>query len=450
MGNCGCFYKPSEEKELQQEISDKIGNIIKLKSKLKNTTPEFDEKLFFIIKNRLSSSNIEIEKITESSFNEILSYNDNANHLFNEYEEQLYDLTLQKNKHLYTEMPPMKFINNNNQDIEEYYQGEFDENGLFCGTGIYITKDLDIFYGQFKNDEYNGKGLLITHNGNSIFGNWENGECNGYAILKIVGKYIYKGNFLNNKKNGEGIEEYTDGSKYEGNFKNGLKNGFGKFIFSNGQKYEGNFENDLYNGKGKYEWPEENRKYEGDFKNNFMEGDGINKFGDGSIYEGKYVKSLKHGKGVYIWPNGTKFYGNWVNNELHGKGYYESKGEKYEIVFRFGKIISSKYALNNSNKVLFDINDVEYVDPNIDKNKFICLVCNHVLNSPYQCKSCYNNYCFDCINKENEFIECPNCKGNSYELNLYLLHELVINVHIQCSKCNLKLDYKSAINHYHN
>ena len=135
-----------------------------------------------------------------------------------------------------------------------------------------------------------------------------------------------------------------------------------------------------------------------------MEGNGINKFGDGSIYEGKYVKGLKHGKGVYIWPNGTKFYGNWVNNELHGKGYYESKGEKYEIVFRFGKIISSKYALKNSNKVNFDINDVEYVDENIDKNKFICLICNHVLNSPYQNNNYYNNFHIDKDYSKHDYI----------------------------------------------
>ena len=450
MGNCACFHKIGDEKEIKNEVSDKVGNIIKLKSKHKNIPSGYDEKLYNKIKTRLSSSNIDLEKITESNFNEILSFNDNANNLFNEYEEQLDDLTLEQNKHLHTEMPPLKFINNSDQEIVEYYQGEYDENGFFCGSGIYITKDLDIFYGQFKDDEYNGKGLLITHNGNSIFGNWENGECNGFGILKIVGKYKYTGEFLKNVKNGHGVEEYEDGSKYDGNFKNGVKSGFGKFTFNNGQKYEGNFENDLYNGKGKYEWPEEGRKYEGQFKNNNMEGDGINTFGDGSIYEGKYIKGLKHGKGVYIWPDGTKFYGNWVNNELHGKGYYESGGEKYEIIFRFGKIISSKYAQNNNNKVKFDIDDIEYIDPNIDKNKFICPICNKLLNNPYQCKSCYNNFCLDCINKTDGFIDCPNCKENSYELNLYLLHELVTSAHITCNKCNLKLDYKSAINHYHN
>ena len=450
MGNCACFNKIVEEKEIKNEISDRIGNIIKMKTKLKKLSSEYDENLLTIIKNRLSSLNINLEKITESTFNEILSFNDNANNLFNEYEEQLDDINLQQNKHFHTEMPPLKFINNNDQEIVEYYQGEYDENGFFCGSGIYITKDLDIFYGQFKNDEYNGKGLLITHNGNSIFGDWENGECNGFGILKIVGKYKYTGEFLNNKKNGEGVEEYIDGSKYDGNFKNGVKSGYGKFIFKNGQKYEGNFENDLYNGIGKYEWPKENRKYEGQFKNNDMDGDGISTFSDGSIYEGKYIKGLKHGKGVYIWPDNTKFYGNWVNNELHGKGYYETEGEKYEIIFRFGKIISSKYAENNCNKVMFDIDDIEYGDKNVDKKKFICNICNKVFINPYQCKNCFNNYCLDCINKNNEYVNCPNCKGDRYELNLYLLHELVVNVHILCKKCNLKLDYKAAINHYHN
>ena len=37
-----------------------------------------------------------------------------------------------------------------------------------------------------------------------------------------------------------------------------------------------------------------------------------------------------------------KNYGNWINNEPHGNGYFEIDSDKYNIVFRFGKIISSK------------------------------------------------------------------------------------------------------------
>ena len=46
---------------------------------------------------------------------------------------------------------------------------------------------------------------------------------------------------------------------------------------------------------------------------------------------------------VYILHLQEKNYGNWINNEPHGNGYFEIDSDIYNIVFRFGKIISSKW-----------------------------------------------------------------------------------------------------------
>lgn len=450
MGSCACFNKLTEDNEITNEGIEKNGSTIKLKKKNSSLPLKYNEKILKAIEQKLINENITYEKLTEAEFNEILAINDNAIKLYEEYEEQLDDLSLMDEPKINNyEMPPIRYINNNIQGSIEYYQGEYDENGYFSGLGTYITKDMDVYFGQFKNDVYDGKGLLITHNGNSIFGNWVDGECNGKGILKIVSGLKYTGEFVNNKKNGKGKEEYMDGSTFEGEFKNGIKSGYGKFQFSNGQIYEGYFENDLYNGVGKYEWPEEKRKYEGEFVNNNMEGNGINTYGDGSKYEGHYLSGLKHGRGTYTWPDGTKFTGNWINNEIHGKGYYENNNEKFEITFRFGKLISSKYSENkNLIKVNFGIDCIIYKNSE-DKKNLICEICNNLLNNPYQCKSCYNNYCLDCIHKNDNSFECPNCQKSEFELNLYLLHELVTSVKVNCEKCNKELDYKKAINHFH-
>ena len=74
-----------------------------------------------------------------------------------------------------------------------------------------------------------------------------------------------------------------------------------------------------------------------------MEGKKVyHKWSDGTVYQGDYVNNKKQGYGVYIWPNGKKYLGNWINNEPHGNGVYLIDDKKYNMVFRFGKIIFSK------------------------------------------------------------------------------------------------------------
>ena len=73
-----------------------------------------------------------------------------------------------------------------------------------------------------------------------------------------------------------------------------------------------------------------------------MEGNGVSQYSDGSVYQGHYVGGVKQGEGSYTWNNGQKFVGNWLNNVLHGNGILMANGNKYEIIYRFGKIISSR------------------------------------------------------------------------------------------------------------
>ena len=292
---------------------------------------------------------------------------------------------------------------------------------------------------------------MINKDGSSLYGDWINGVCTGKSILKVNNQYEYEGDFVENKKHGYGIEKYPDGTRYEGEFKNNKKNGKGKYSNSGGESYEGEFKDDLFNGEGVYKWPSESREYKGHFKNGNMNGKGINKFKDGSIYEGFYKNGLKHGSGKYTWPNGKVFYGSWLNNKLHGNGYYLLDNKKYHITFRFGKIISTTKAedFEENQRIKFALKDIIDMDNLEDIKKYICPICNSLLNQPQKCCKCFNSYCIDCIKDGNENKKCRNCEGNEYETNLDLLHELISKIKVKCNICQASLDYNASLTHYH-
>ena len=148
--------------------------------------------------------------------------------------------------------------------------------------------------------------------------------------------------FNNNQKNLFVTEKYINGSIYEGYFINGEKYGQGKYTFPNGEYNDEKFGNDLYEGNGVYKWPAEGRKYQGQFHIGNMEGNEIRRNSDSSVYKGKYVGDVKQGEGCYNWNNGQKLVYNWLNNKMHGNWMLITDGNKYEIIYRFGKIISSK------------------------------------------------------------------------------------------------------------
>ena len=57
-------------------------------------------------------------------------------------------------------IPPLKIINNLNNEIE-YYEGFFNEQANLSEIGTFITKEFNIYKGCFENNLFNGKGLLI-------------------------------------------------------------------------------------------------------------------------------------------------------------------------------------------------------------------------------------------------------------------------------------------------
>jgi hypothetical protein len=445
MGNCSCVNHPPES----QFVFDQEQNL---------NQAEILEK----IKSKFENSFISIEPITLEEFDKILFSFPNVKELFEEYNPKFQEALAKDNlitsqssilesneKDCLIELSsPIKLVEDG--DKFDFFKGSVNKNNNFSGKGIYITSDY-VYKGFFHNNEFNGKGLMIYNNGGSLFGDWVNGVCTGKGILKINNQYEYEGDFVENKKQGYGVERYPEGSVYEGEFHDNKKNGKGKYILSGGETYEGDFKDDLFDGEGVYKWPSESREYKGQFKNGNMNGKGINTFKDGSSYEGYYKNGLKHGLGKYTWPNGKVFYGSWLNNKLHGNGYYLLDNEKFNITFRFGKIISTRKAEDiDENKIIkFGYDNIVDKENINDVEKYICPICKYILYQPQKCSGCSENYCIDCIKDGKANKKCIKCGEDNYELNLDLLHDLIKNIKVNCSTCNNILDYETSLNHYH-
>ena len=446
MGNCSCINN-NPEKQFVFENEPKINQ----------------EEILGKIKARLDDAFISIEPISLEEFDKVLYSFPNAKELLEEYKPKILESSqkerlvtnhssnLDSSEKDIIELPnPIKLYEDESKSIFDLFNGCVNKNNYFSGKGCYITNNY-IYNGFFQNNDFNGKGLMINKDGSSLFGDWVNGLCTGKGILKINNQYEYEGDFVENKKQGYGIEKYPDGSKYEGNFKDNKKNGEGKYEISVGETYEGNFKDDLFDGEGIYKWPKEGREYKGHFKNGNINGKGINKFKDGSTYEGFYKNGLKHGLGKYTWPNGKVFYGSWLNNKLHGNGYYLLDNEKYNITFRFGKIISTRKAeeMDENKRIKFGYEDIVDKENLEDVDKYVCSICNNILYQPQRCTGCLKNYCIDCIKDEKDNKKCSNCGGNEYEVNLDLLHEMIQKIKVNCKTCQNTLDYNASLNHYH-
>ena len=119
-----------------------------------------------------------------------------------------------------------------------------------------------------------------------------------------------------------------------------MKSGFGKFIWADGTYYEGNFENDLLSGGGSLQW-RDGRSYDGEWLNNKMHGRGTFTWPGGKSYVGEYRNDKKEGHGTYYWNEEKYYSGQWNNNKQHGEGIFYLKGTSFEVMYRFGKLIST-------------------------------------------------------------------------------------------------------------
>lgn len=68
-------------------------------------------------------------------------------------------------------------------------------------------------------------------------------------------------------------------------------------------------------------------RYQGDWIDNQRHGEGTFYWPDGEYYIGSYANDQRNGMGSYYWPNGEKYTGQWKNDKRNGEGaFYDSEG----------------------------------------------------------------------------------------------------------------------------
>lgn len=99
-----------------------------------------------------------------------------------------------------------------------YYEGEFDDRGLYSGFGRYWYSKTRYYEGEFLNGYFHGQGFDYYDDDNWLKGTYENGAATGYGEAKFD-HGSYEGGWRNYRFHGEGKLIYK-GSIYEGTFHN--------------------------------------------------------------------------------------------------------------------------------------------------------------------------------------------------------------------------------------
>ena len=101
----------------------------------------------------------------------------------------------------------------------------------------------------------------------------------------------------------------------------GLRHGKGKYEFPNpAYTYEGDFVSGRKHGAGTFTTPC-GGKYVGDFVDDEITGRGERVWGDGRTYDGTFKLGEMHGEGTLRRPDGGSYTGEWAMNKRHGRGH---------------------------------------------------------------------------------------------------------------------------------
>ena len=173
---------------------------------------------------------------------------------------------------------------------------------------------------------------------------------------------LYEGEWKAAKFNGKGKQRFPSGEYYEGYFTNGKRNGFGTLILPNKERYDGYWKFGQRHGKGTlyYSPLDQNAtKFVGQWKEDQHHGEGQLHLKNGNVLKTtwkfglptypavlcledkrtRYVGDLserffREGFGVCIYASEDRYYGQWVNEERQGKGFYvTAKGTEYHGLY---------------------------------------------------------------------------------------------------------------------
>ena len=220
---------------------------------------------------------------------------------------------------------------------EEYIKGKLTGKII---QKLYYESGILKFSGECLNKEKNGKGEEYSDKGILIFeGNYSKGLRHGQGNeYDSTGKLKYKGIFINGKRSIKG-EEYDENKNilYKGEYLNGNRHGEGVLFYKGKLKYKGEFQfGKLFKGKIYNYHLNGQLKFIGDYINNEITGKGIefNEKGE-KIYEGDFVNEDREGYGrIYEKENIINYEGEFIKNKKigFGRGYNRVGNLKFEVL----------------------------------------------------------------------------------------------------------------------
>jgi hypothetical protein len=176
----------------------------------------------------------------------------------------------------------------------EFYEGESKDCKRF-GRGIHYYLNGDTYFGEFVKGKRHGKGRFTHQDGSEYQGAFYEDKADGF------GKFTDK---IGNTFEGlvAGIDDPNNGI-----FVNGRLFGKGVIKFKNGDEYIGNFKDGRMSGHGIMKYFNIGKDSDNEYENLMM--------GETAVYDGQWKAGKRHGKGLMSWQDGTKFDGEWANDQ---------------------------------------------------------------------------------------------------------------------------------------
>ncbi len=139
----------------------------------------------------------------------------------------------------------------NNKEYRLYFDHyEWDDPKIISGFDWQESRSG--YYGEYKNDTiFHGYGLYFFEDGGYYKGNFDNGIMSGQGEMSIPDQERYIGEFKDGKYDGSGTLFYPDGGKYVGEWEKGVKQGNGRIYYppdSEIEFIEGVFKDDAPTG----------------------------------------------------------------------------------------------------------------------------------------------------------------------------------------------------------
>ena len=216
-----------------------------------------------------------------------------------------------------------------------------------------LYNDMALYVGECKQNQPNGYGFLISgerdkyEHGVKFYGTWLKGKRNGQGLQYLYDSRVYYGQFINNKMNGEGLVLFQNKSCNNVIMRGGIELESSSYsidkwecyfkvegrrivnekpftvICDKDYEYDDDFDYDnenMGNEKQLDDFMVANRIVVIEYNNaHCQELQGI--YCNQVIrFKGLLSKGLKQGLGMQDFLNNTVYFGNFVNNQMHGKG----------------------------------------------------------------------------------------------------------------------------------